>query len=89
MNPEFEGWNVRNRLKALAYDLLESCKADYEIEWEEYGFSPYSSIGFVDGAKPEDWAIFDAIAMRCEGCSWWVEADQINQETGLCQECEE
>lgn len=73
---------TKEKAVAVAESLVGSATEIYAIDAESFGL-------------PEGWDIidepvevceaFDQVAMRCEDCGWWFNADDISG--GVCNEC--
>jgi hypothetical protein len=73
------------KIRALAFSLIGEANEPSAARKEAYGLD-------------EDWEItdesnetcreFDSIVMRCEGCDWWCETEEVDED-GLCPDCRE
>lgn len=72
------------QLEQIVDDLRGQCARSLEDCLEEMGVD-YLAL------DPADHAAIDERVFCCEGCAWWCEAEELNNETdrNLCDECNE
>lgn len=65
--------DVQVRAQAIADKLLGTCDQKPD------------DLLYADADLAE---AFDALVRECEGCNWWVETHEVDDE-GLCEDCQD
>lgn len=73
------------KIEALAHDMIGQSEGPNSYQIEAFGLEE----GFEITNEPYEMCVaFDAIVMCCNGCGWWTDAGEMDED-GNCEECAE